>query len=384
MRLRSVFQPIFSLSHCRIVGYEGLLRASLDGGVAVNPGDVFKTAHSEAEIVHLDRLSRALHVHNFSQCPDDLSWLFLNIDPQVIVRGKYYGSFFADLLHHFQLPPARVVVEILEKAIEDESRLSESVEFYRNLRCLVAIDDFGAGNSNFERIWRLSPDIVKLDRSMITQAANNRTARRVLPGIVSLLHEIGSLVLIEGIETYDEAMIALDTDVDFVQGFYFAKPESALTPERGLRQISELFGNYQNGMLQRAYNEKLRPHIDTFATVVCKMKSGGAMAQACQILLDLPGVDRCYLLDIYGIQIGASIIASSRMGNDVRFRPLADGNGANWVRRPYLRSALQRPDEMQLTSPYLSIANSTLCVTMSIAITVSDQLQVFCCDVDWE
>lgn len=74
-------------------------------------------------------------------------------------------NIFKYLLQRYQIPAARVVVETIEGAIADEGQLSESVQFYKNLGCLVAIDDFGAGHSNIERIWRLVPDIVKLDRS---------------------------------------------------------------------------------------------------------------------------------------------------------------------------------------------------------------------------
>ena len=45
--------------------------------------------------------------------------------------------------------------------------------------CLIAIDDFGAGHSNFERIWDLEPDSVKLDRSLVSRAANSSKAKRI-------------------------------------------------------------------------------------------------------------------------------------------------------------------------------------------------------------
>lgn len=385
MRLGSAFQPIFSLSHCRVVGYEGLLRATESvSGHAIPAGAVFAGAKSEAEIVQLDRMSRAVHMHNFTSQNDSLSWLFLNIDPNVIVQGKNYGSFFKDLLDYYKMPPSRVVVEIIEGAIDDESQLSESVEFYKNLGCLVAIDDFGAGHSNFERIWRLAPNIVKLDRSMIAQAVDNRTARRVLPGIVSLIHEVGSLVLIEGVETQEEAMIAVETDVDFVQGYYFGMPEPTLLSEHHSDKVDDLFRNYHDNMPQEVHYKRLSKHIAAFAEVVGKLQSGFAMEQACEPLLKVPGVDRCYLLNQYGIQIGTSVVVPSRRGfADIRYQPLADGAGANWIRRPYLRRALNNPKEVQLTRPYLSIANGELCVTISIAITVLSQIQVLCCDIDW-
>jgi EAL domain-containing protein (putative c-di-GMP-specific phosphodiesterase class I) len=384
MRLHSVFQPIYSLSHCRVVGYEGLLRAYTAAGDSLPPYRVFDMAQDEQEIVHLDRLSRALHMRNFCNQDDQINWLFLNVNPQVIVKGKHYGSFFSDLLKRHQIPAAQVVVEIIEGAIEDEAQLSESVQFYKNLGCLVAIDDFGAGHSNFERIWRLAPDIVKLDRSMIVQAVEKPTARRVLPGIVSLIHEAGSLVLIEGVETYEEAMIAMDTDVDLVQGYYFGTPEPLLKPVGSSAEINELFRHYNDTIPQELRHKRLSSHGAAFAQAVEKLQSGFSMEQACRVLLKIANTDRCYLLNQYGIQIGESLINAAHDNKvDARYQPLANARGANWFRRPYLRRALQRPKELQVTRPYLSIATGRLCVTLSMPLTVFDQIQVLCADIDW-
>lgn len=385
LHLRSAFQPIFSLCHCRVVGYEGLLRAQTAQGVDLPPYQVFANARSEPEIVHLDRLSRALHLRNFTRQQNENDWLFLNINPRVIVQGKYYGSFFKDLLAHYQVHPSRIVVEIIEGAIEDEAQLSDSVDFYKELGCLVAIDDFGAGHSNFERIWRLSPDIVKLDRSMILQASVKATARRVLPGIISLIHEAGSLALIEGVENKREAMIAMDTDVDLVQGYYFAEPASQLMETSRSRQIGKLFRDYSEAAPQQTRRERLSAYSAEFAEAASKLQAGFTLVQSCAGLLQIEGADRCYLLNQQGIQIGASLIAPRR-GNpmgDARYLPMADGTGANWVRRPYLQRAVQHPRELQVTRPYLSVATGRLCVTVSMAIHVMGQLQVLCYDLDW-
>ncbi|MDR8045831.1 EAL domain-containing protein, partial [Burkholderia cenocepacia] len=92
---------------------------------------------------------------------------------------------------------------------------------FRTHGFLIALDDFGAGQSNIERIWQLNPDIVKLDRIMLSHAAHRTGLTAILLGLVTLLHEAGKLVLVEGIETEHEAQIALSCEADFVQGYYF-------------------------------------------------------------------------------------------------------------------------------------------------------------------
>ncbi|MCB5186186.1 EAL domain-containing protein [Methylobacillus gramineus] len=385
MELRSAFQPIYSLSHCRIVGYEGLLRAS-KGLTNLSPYQIFSQAREEASIVHLDRLSRALHMHNYCKMQHgEANWLFLNVDPRVIVQGKYYGSFFQELLEQYQVPPEQVVVEIIEGAIDDEIQLSESVGFYKDLGCLVAIDDFGAGQSNFERIWRLAPDIVKLDRSMIVQAMQKPMVRRLLPGIVSLIHEAGSLVLIEGIETAEEAMIAIETDVDLVQGNYFGMPDFQLCLDEQAKRIADLFHRYQQSSSWDVSQKCLDFYGQAFMQAVRKMQSGITPEGACQALLELDRADRCYILDQQGVQLGSSLLKNHAAAakSTRRYQPLAEGDGAIWLRRPYLRRALQNPGSLQMTRPYLSIATGQLCVTLSMAIVLNGQIAVLCFDIHW-
>ena len=106
LRLTSAFQPVFSLAHGRAVGFEALLRATDGDGKAVSPLEAFRRAGQSGHTVLLDRLSRAVHAHNFvSHAPDNSGWLFLNVSPQAIVEGRlYHGPFFADLLASTGIP----------------------------------------------------------------------------------------------------------------------------------------------------------------------------------------------------------------------------------------------------------------------------------------
>ena len=96
--------------------------------------------------------------------------------------------------------------------------------------------DFGMGCSNFDRIVALRPDVVKIDRGLLAGTVGNERSRRMLPGMVALLHEAQTKVAIEGIETHADAMLAVGAKADFLQGFFFASPQAALGDEGGGRQ----------------------------------------------------------------------------------------------------------------------------------------------------
>lgn len=384
--LGSAFQPIYSFAHGRAVGYEALLRAQDAAHHPVSPLQVFAMPEDDAELVHLDRLCRALHLRNHPTGAAADDWLFLNVNPRVVIDGKRYGQFFAGLLESLGIAGHRLVIEILEGAITDEPALPEALAYYRELGCVIAIDDFGAGHSNFERIWRLSPDIVKLDRSMTEQAAQQPRVRRILPGLVALLHEAGCLVVMEGVETEAEALIAMDADADLVQGYFFARPSPAPLTDPMERPALPLLGQHFRELSAReALRQRgdLESYIHAFRRSAGALQSGMTLGRACATLLDMPRVERCYLLDADGVQIGVNLVPEARIHNaDPRFRPLSDTRSATWFRRPYFRRAMEHSGEVQITRPYLSLTGARMCVTLSMALPDDTGLRVLCCDME--
>lgn len=384
IQLRSHFQPIYSLAHQRMVGCEALIRPSMADGLPVLPLLLFSEASSLAQSVFIDRICRTLHVRNFSRQVSDETWLFLNINPLTTIHGKQFGSFFSELLQRYQIPAHRIVVEILEGQINDESQLAESINYYRDMGCLIAIDDFGVGHSNFNRLWRLTPHIVKLDKTLIDQAAASSRVRRILPGLVSLIHQAGSLVLIEGVETEQQALIALQSDIDFVQGFFFARPETQLPESKFHPVIGELFAKLKHDSQLEADTSQIRltPYTNSFFEAAILIRSGETPLQALQPFLAQPWVKRCYLLDELGRQVGQNFLPdSSYAQTDPRFVPLDDASDAIWARRHYYQQALAEPGRVQVSKPYLSITGGALCITLSIAIGTSEGLCVLCGDI---
>ncbi|MFA6921802.1 MAG: EAL domain-containing protein [Gallionella sp.] len=386
-RVTSAFQPIYSLSHKNPVGYEALCRPVDAGGVAVSPLALFGQVNDESDNVLLDRLCRAVHVQNFSKFSDK-SWIFLNVNPLVTVLGKSYGSFFQEMLEKFNVPPSQVVVEILEKGIYDESILSAAVNYYKSLGCLVAIDDFGASHSNFDRIWNIQPDIVKFDRSIIVQAETSRVVRKALPSLVGLIQELGCIALVEGIETEQQALIAIDSNVDLVQGYYFGYPRAQLVdtqdPNHVLAQLREKHTLFSAAVSTR-YRDAVDRCLAEFKAVLQIIKEGGQThVQSCDRLLELPSVMRVYFLDEGGYQIGENILKSPLPEYaDPRYKPLSEASGANWSRRYYFRQAMLNPGEIQISRPYRSLTGKSQCITLSALTDTPGGKLVACLDLDW-
>lgn len=384
--IRSHFQPIYSVAHSRSVGFEGLMRAVDTHENPIPPLDIFRRAKDFTETLTLDRLADAVHLHNFLHLKAD-GWLFLNMETSVFLESVHEGHFLGKLLAATGFPSHRIVIEILEQGVSNEVRLAEAVQFFRKQGFLIALDDFGAGHSNFDRVWNLQPDIVKLDRSMTTQAGSNLRIRRMMPVMVSLLHEAGSLVLMEGIETAGEALMAMDADADFVQGYYFGSPADSLPGEERSRALfDQLWVDFRDVTLPEVsfHRREVSPYINAIGYSASLIESGIPLAHAASGFLDLPGAERCYLLDSGGRQIGDNMTNLAKTTPiDQRYGPVANAQGANWSRRFYFRRALEHPGKVQVTRPYLSIAGANQCITVSIGSLINGEMRVLCGDVSW-
>lgn len=229
--LSSHFQPIYGIRRESCMGYEALVRAVEADGRPCPPAQLFERSFAEGRGVELDWVCRALHLRNFARVDPGDRKLFINIHSRASEEDPHSASEFADLVRFYGLSPRRVCVEILEDSCRDERVLREMVGAYRRAGAAIAMDDFGLGRSNFDRIVALRPDVVKVDRSILVQAVGDEKARRLLPAIIELLHETGAQVGVEGIESAHEAMIAIDSGADQLQGFYFSKPSARLADE---------------------------------------------------------------------------------------------------------------------------------------------------------
>jgi EAL domain-containing protein (putative c-di-GMP-specific phosphodiesterase class I) len=383
--LESAFQPVLSFAHGRAIGHEALLRAQDEAGQRVSPLAVFARFQGEGRGSELDIACRALHLANFTLEGPPEGWALFNFTPSAVVDDRTTVADFRALLEQHAVPPHQVVVEILESKAYDEEHLARVVSDFKSLGCVVALDDFGAGQSNFERIWRIAPDVVKLDRSMLVEAMRTSRVRRLLPGLVSLLHEAGCLVVMEGVEDEEQALAAMEMDADFVQGFLFARPSPSLEP----REYGELFGRLferfrQRGAAQTTLaRESLARYVARLEESALALRSGRPLPVACLTLLSLTGVERAYLLDGNGVQVGETLHASAgRETADPRHEPFADGHGANWALRPYFRRAVSRPGVPQVSPPYLSMTDARSCITLSYGVEVASALHVLCVDLD--
>jgi EAL domain-containing protein (putative c-di-GMP-specific phosphodiesterase class I) len=108
--------------------------------------------------------------------------------------------------------------------VADYGALKEALVPLRNHGVRFAIDDTGAGYASLNHVLQLSPDIIKLDRTLLTDLENDRARRSLITALALVALEIGASVTGEGVERSDQRETLALLGVDHAQGFLFSPP----------------------------------------------------------------------------------------------------------------------------------------------------------------
>ena len=138
-----------------------------------------------------------------------------------------------------------VVMEILES----EKSNSEYTMFKQQLIAKwggkIALDDFGSGYNSEYALITFNPNIIKIDRSIISGCDSDISRRSIVSNLIQLANTKGITVLAEGVETYSEMKTVIECGVDLLQGYYLNRPlfePQPISPEI-VKQIREINNN---------------------------------------------------------------------------------------------------------------------------------------------
>ncbi|MDI9243798.1 EAL domain-containing protein [Marinobacter sp. CHS3-4] len=382
LNVRSAYQPIFSPTHQKLVGFEALVRVD-DGAESLSPVELFERADTTEQTVQLDSFLVHRHVENFSGRHLPV-WLFLNINPETCTHPTSSLDRLVSQCTECGISPEKIVLELVETTSSNTNALLEFIDQAKARGFRIAIDDFGTGDSNFERLWRMDPTIVKIDRSLLVNAEQHHRARLLLESLVRMIRESGSLVLLEGIENEAQARIALDTEADLLQGFLFGRPgivENTLmaSQEAGLSGMMEQSRRrfQQESSDQSSFLRLLRFEI---LEACHRLAREEPFAEACKSVFEMGGVKRCFMLNSNGVQQG-NLAFSGKDRWPQHFNPLYRSAGACWSHREYFLNALERPQDINCSRPYVGLPDATRTITLSTCMMSGNTRQVFCVDI---
>jgi len=381
--LYSVFQPIYSFSNQACIGAEVLVRGkSTSNSEPISVKECLTTPISISHREYTQSLTRT-HLKNWKSKSSGQNWIFLNLDFQHL--DSVNDLCISDLLNDLGINGNELVIEVVESEIQDDVLFQNLIQNIRKSGCLIALDDFGAGHSNVDRIWKAQPDIVKLDRQVLLEATKSIRSQSILRNLTRLIQQSGSIALLEGVETEEQALLAMDVGVDLVQGFYFAKPERGFVYSTGENLVSEVTFAYTEYQKERKFVEKIqRSGYEPLFESLYGLNSALNLEEEMLSVSQLSFVKRFYILDLNGFQVSEEYELEEHDYSKKNGNVLKKGKGLCWKNRRYFVKATQNQKQVYISKPYRSLIDIELCLTLSKMITLNDGTQcVACFDVSY-
>ena len=212
-QVKVALQPVVRLADGAVLGYEALSRF----GGRVPTDRWFRGANRCGLGGELERLTLQAALSLLPGLPDDV-FLAVNVSPAALEDAPVQA-----LLHGVDL--TRVVVEVTEhEAVGDYSLTRKILADLRGLGARIAVDDTGAGFASLRHVLMLQPDIVKLDTSLSRAVHHDERQRKLVTALLTFAHEVGSVVLAEGIETEEQLDALRVLGVPLGQGWHLGVP----------------------------------------------------------------------------------------------------------------------------------------------------------------
>lgn len=232
--LHVAFQPIINLHTAEIIGREVLGRIG-PGAVAAHahgvngPAALIEMAHAQGKLLALDHRFRQIGIRTFARAGASGTF-FLNIDPRVIDDPAFSAGFTRHVLEEHGVAPTRIVLELTESgAVLDSERLEEVVRHYADQGFRIALDDVGAGYASLSAVLRVRPHFLKIDKNLVRHVASDPMRIHLLRAIADFGAHSGIQVIAEGVEDEQDLAALVACNIEFGQGYFFARP----TPELG-------------------------------------------------------------------------------------------------------------------------------------------------------
>ena len=215
------FQPILDAKTGALFGVEALLRSSEPS--LPGPQQVLDAAIELGLLPRVGRRVRSLSGTALASRTDGVN-LFVNLHPDDLADI----DLIAEEAPLTRIAP-RVILEITERAsLASSPELVSRLARLRALGFRIAIDDIGAGYSGLTSFTELMPEVVKIDMSLIRDVHASTLKQRTVDALCNLCHDVGCLVVAEGIETSDERDCLVALGCDLLQGFLLGRPAREL------------------------------------------------------------------------------------------------------------------------------------------------------------
>lgn len=220
-------QPKYLLHTRKICGAEALVRWQGGNNVFVYPDQFILVFERNGFVTKLDMYMLE------AVCITLRNWIDQGITPIPIsinfsrlhLRNPNFVSDIAAAVERYRIPPHLIEVELTESAmLDNESLLIRVLEQLHEHGFTLSMDDFGSGYSSLGLLKNLPVDVVKLDKTFLSENRDRERARTVIASMIQMARNLDICTVAEGVETQAQIDLLTELGCDIVQGFYFARP----------------------------------------------------------------------------------------------------------------------------------------------------------------
>ena len=224
-RIEVHYQPIVALPGGGVVGMEALVRWRTDDGRLLLPGEFLDVAEDAGLMPRISRLVMRQALEAGARFADLGRPLLTSINISGTDLATADGSaWIPEMIEEVDIDPALVMLEMTESAVLRTDTAVPLLRELRSAKVMVGLDDFGTGFSSLAHLRELPMDVVKVDRSFVVGMVDDPVTRAVTGSLVELCNALGLQVVLEGIETRDQALAADQLGATMAQGFLFHRP----------------------------------------------------------------------------------------------------------------------------------------------------------------
>lgn len=216
------FQPIIDAHTGDIFAYEALIRPQTPN--IKSPAELLSLAQSQSKLLQIERLTFFGALRDFDSKP--IARLSCKLFINSIANQMLDGEEIAELEREYAPYLSRIVVEITENENSDAVMSAKKQGIVKSWGSEVALDDYGTGYNGDAILLALHPDYVKLDYSMVHDIHTDKSRLQLLRNLVSFGKENDAKIIAEGVECYEEMETLIREGVQYMQGYYFAKPSA--------------------------------------------------------------------------------------------------------------------------------------------------------------
>jgi len=219
------YQPIVSLNGEPGETYEAYLRLKGGGGEIINPGTFLPLAQEQGLGPQIDRwvVHRAIAVIAERQAANRATTLFVKLGPESISANVRLGEEIAAAVQAAGIPGARLVLELHEPAVFTHLKAIQA--FARTVHAAgvrLALEHFGTGLNSFQLLQHIDADVVKIDRSYITDLARSPENQAKVREFAEKARELGKICVVHYVQDAASMTVLFGIGVDYVEGDFLA------------------------------------------------------------------------------------------------------------------------------------------------------------------